>query len=115
MKRQYEKPSMNVEMFEANEYIAACYTLKCNVGQGYAYYDNNGEPGYQIFTSDRYITSGYGCGETYSAKTDVLPQANAKWHDYNTSKKDDYDIFLWDKKHFTKVEEGWLSGANNAS
>ncbi|WP_455544013.1 hypothetical protein [Intestinibacter sp.] len=31
MKRKYEKPSMMVEAFEANEYVAACYNLDCNV------------------------------------------------------------------------------------
>ena len=31
MKREYSKPAMNVEVFEASEYVAACYKINCNV------------------------------------------------------------------------------------
>lgn len=30
MKKKYEKPNMDLEMFEANEYIATCITMKCD-------------------------------------------------------------------------------------
>lgn len=29
MKRQYSKPNMSVEVFEANEYIASCVEIRC--------------------------------------------------------------------------------------
>ena len=49
MKRQYSKPSMSVEMFEANEYIASCVKISCNKPNllGVFYLDNDGEEGYQ--------------------------------------------------------------------
>lgn len=34
MKRIYEKPAAFVESFAANEYVAACYFLACEVGPG---------------------------------------------------------------------------------
>lgn len=41
MKKEYEKPSMKIEMFEANEYIAACDT-RCVNGTLYKDSNNNG-------------------------------------------------------------------------
>lgn len=34
MKRMYEKPAAYEEAFMANEYVAACYYLACDVGPG---------------------------------------------------------------------------------
>lgn len=31
MKRRWETPKVMVEEFEANEYVAACYSVVCNV------------------------------------------------------------------------------------
>ena len=42
MKKEYEKPSMKIEMFEANEYIAACDT-KCVNGTLYEDSNKNGQ------------------------------------------------------------------------
>ena len=33
-RRRYESPKMYVENFVPNEYVAACYTLACEVGNG---------------------------------------------------------------------------------
>ena len=44
MKREYSKPSMDIEMFEANEYIAACKPIN---EPGILYLEENGVPGYQ--------------------------------------------------------------------
>ena len=52
MKKKYIKPSINVDVFQANEYIAACYSGKCNVevwdypGSGNVMYvESNETPG----------------------------------------------------------------------
>lgn len=34
MKKTYLKPTAYIEAFSANEYVAACYSLACNVGSG---------------------------------------------------------------------------------
>lgn len=34
MKKRWETPKAMVEEFEANEYVAACWTVACNVGNG---------------------------------------------------------------------------------
>lgn len=36
MKLQWETPRIEIEAFEANEYVSACYSIKCQVGtQGF--------------------------------------------------------------------------------
>ena len=50
MKRQYSKPSMSVEEFQANEYIANCVKVSCSKPHplfGVFYLEGNGEKGYQ--------------------------------------------------------------------
>lgn len=56
MKKEYVKPSMNIEMFQANEYIAACGVLNCDLrGNGTLYIEGNGEDGYQAGTLDKLL------------------------------------------------------------
>ena len=51
MKREYSKPSMNIEVFQANEYIAACSKKYPGIPydkDGRLYIENNGVYGYQF-------------------------------------------------------------------
>ena len=57
MKMRFERPSMDVEQFMANEYIAACgdsgktYLFDCNAGggrDGGVWQESNGRPGLQV-------------------------------------------------------------------
>ena len=126
MKKLYEKPMVDVDIFQANEYIAApCYTLKCNTKKGTAYRDTNGVEGYQPskyydFSSgkwikkDETITRGHGCGEEYHVKSDTPPVPNAMWHN---DRGGDVAIFYWDvpgDAHFS-VAGSWNSNTTNAS
>lgn len=51
MKKRWESPQMLVQKFEANEYVAACYSLYCLVSgdgthfTGNAWHDNRGSHG----------------------------------------------------------------------
>ena len=49
--KKYVKPTMNGEMFVANEYVGACFVVECNVPGGtdyeYLYSETNGEAGLQ--------------------------------------------------------------------
>lgn len=48
MKREYVKPVMMGEAFVANEYVASCYKINCNVpGTGYLWAESNGQEGLQ--------------------------------------------------------------------
>ena len=40
--KTYVKPMLQSETFVANEYIAACWKINCNVPTGYGFIDNNG-------------------------------------------------------------------------
>lgn len=39
MKRRYERPLASVEVFRANEYVAACYKIKCTTPNDNAWFD----------------------------------------------------------------------------
>ena len=39
--KKYVKPMMEGQMFVANEYVAQCWKIKCNVPYGIGFYDNN--------------------------------------------------------------------------
>lgn len=77
--REYVKPTMEGEVFAANEYIAAChdinkvYKFKCDAGggkSGSVYLETNGEPGLQTgWGGDRYLSGYHACGTTHEAKT----------------------------------------------
>lgn len=83
MRREYVKPVMQSEEFVANEYVAACWKMKCNVPYGFGYYEKNGVTGYQR-GKDQYIAGGAkGCDEDYVAHgiTTSEPTANAWWQE----------------------------------
>ncbi|HBI94214.1 MAG TPA: hypothetical protein DDY58_18335 [Terrisporobacter glycolicus] len=120
MKRKYEKPLIQIEAFEANEYIAACWQMTCNVPKhkknhlfkstGYAYH----------IEDKNYEVDGYGCGTTYNVKTngDESPKTNAQWKTSTIWSIDqpEYNgpIYLWKGEHFTKANT-WVRDKNNAS
>ena len=126
MKKQYEKPSMSIDMFEANEYIAACWSVNCNVPKGYGYYERNNRPGYQR-GQDEYIASGTGCGTTHTASgIDAAgPSANAMWQPtdfWGNKKEQPYEVFHWKARvhgslsdHFSKVSDAQWQPNPNAS
>lgn len=91
-KEKYVKPQFNIQIFEPNEFCAACGTvdIPCNVfitdftGTHFAhdlYLESNGIPGLQPGTSpgsDKLLMSQtVNCGETYNVKVDDLVQGYA--------------------------------------
>ena len=127
MKKQYEKPSMSMDMFEANEYIAACWKINCNVPSGYGYKDNNGNGQYD--SGDTLLTPrGYhgkpstvwGCGTWHKGVQGVPddgPKANAMWH--SNENNSDYPVYYWGSygtnAHFSKVDDAQWETNPNAS
>ncbi len=83
MRREYVKPVMQSEEFVANEYVAACWKMNCNVPYGFGYYEKNNVKGYQR-GKDQYIAGdAKGCDEDYVAHgiTTSKPTANAWWQE----------------------------------
>ena len=91
-KEKYVKPQFNIQIFEPNEFCAACGTadLQCNVfitdftGTHFPhdlYLESNGIPGLQpgtSSTSDKLLLSQTeNCGKTYNVKVDDLVQGYA--------------------------------------
>ena len=77
--REYVKPTMEGEVFAANEYIAACgdsgtvYKFTCDAGggeSGYVYLETNGQPGLQTgWGGDQYLSGYHACGTTHEAES----------------------------------------------
>lgn len=78
--REYVKPTMEGEVFAANEYIAACgdsgtvYKFTCDAGNGKSgsvYLETNGQPGLQSDgkNADRYLSGYHACGTTHEAES----------------------------------------------
>ena len=125
MKRAYVRPTMVGERFVADEYVAACWKINCNVPTGYGYIDKNGngrfDRGDEKLTPDGVS----GCGKWHTRVNGVPddgPQANAMWHPYSLfGVQKDYSVYYWkDGKgkydvHFSKVEDAQWETNPNAS
>ena len=120
MKREYSKPAMNVEVFEANEYVAACYTINCNTGAGMLYKDSNKNGKLDRVDSLLYINCN-GCNAKHEAAG--LPEGgltpNGIFKEYGG---DTYPVFYWEEKdknghvenaHFSRLgTEDWFKNPN---
>lgn len=102
MKKEYTTPRIYSEQFVANEYVAACWNIKCNVPSGIGYIETNGISGYQRgnkdYKGDKIISSGYGCGTMHEAHgIDAAgPVANAMWQEDRSDKY--YPVFYFRAK-----------------
>ena len=125
-KKIWTRPMAEVETFMANEYVAACWKIKCNVPNGIGYYETNGVEGYQsgnwVQKGDEYIASGYGCGTYHNGVPGVPdngPVANAMWYEYGTERY--YPVFYFstgrgnNDQHFTKTSSAEWETNPNAS
>ena len=123
MKREYSTPAMKVEVFEASESVAACYTINCNTGRGILFRDTNKNGKYDRFEDETLYTNCHGCGKKHEAAG--LPEggltANAWFKEYGIF-GDTYEVFYWEEKdkngnvvnvHFSKLgTEDWFKNPN---
>ena len=125
MKRAYVRPTMVGERFVANEYVAACWEINCNVPDGYGYIDKNGNGWFDF--GDKLLTPKlqivHGCHKWHTGVEGVPddgPQANAMWHP-SPSVGEDYPVYYWRDGngkhdiHFSKVEDAQWETNPNAS
>lgn len=115
MRKKYVKPSIVGEKFIANEYIAACWNIKCNVDSGYGYFEKNDRDGYQK-DGDELIASGHGCGTTHVASgIDAAgPSENAMWQEtdsWGEEKGAPYPVFYFKARNTSS--EWWESKSNH--
>ena len=140
-KRIWSKPEMNEFAFAANEYVAACWKINCNVEWGFGFIDNNGNKLWDKVI-DRLLTpwkkewdwgkldyvdtdtpeNVHGCGEWHKGVEGVPddgPEANAVWSPANGG--DNYDVYYWRDGngaldvHFSKAEDAQWETNPNAS
>lgn len=130
--KTYVKPMMQSETFVANEYIAACWKINCNVPTGYGFIDKNGNKTYDQRTDEKLTSDGvYGCGVWHKGVQGVPgdgPKANAMWQPQHWTflggYRDDgpaYDVYYWSDgyeqthRHFSKVSDAEWETNPNAS
>ena len=123
MKRKYYKPSMNIEVFEASEYIAACYVTVsgCNVNTGLnsvIFKDDNGLPGYQDkvtwkkgkrYQKDSYAERIYnrGCNEQITF-VNKEPSPNYMYDSNGALPGGEvFPVYRW-KDHLVRAEGEWF-------
>lgn len=113
MKRKYFKPSMDIEVFEASEYIAACWAANCNVNTPWRgaviYTENNGIHGCQEDDLNIQKVYNHACGRKVKFKLPAgqLPEANYMYDSNGTNKDGDiFKVFRWDD-HLVKAEGNW--------
>lgn len=138
-KRIWSKPEMNEFAFAANEYVAACWKINCNVELGFGFIDIDGNKLWDKFI-DTLLTPGRdrydreekkwykdpstvkGCGTWHKGVEGVPddgPEANAVWCPANGG--DNYDVYYWRDGngaydvHFSKAEDAQWETNPNAS
>lgn len=121
MKREYSTPAMKVEVFEASESVAACYTINCNTGRGILFRDTNKNGEYDQFEDETLYKNCHGCGKKHEAvglpDGGLTPNAWFKDNDGST-----YPVFYWEEKdrwgyvrnaHFSRLgTEDWYKNPN---
>ena len=106
-KKVWVRPEMNTVTFAADEYVAACWKINCNVpgpgwnGTAYLYNESNGQSDLQTDnqTGDELLLQGdlNGCQEWHKGIIrDDAPKANGYWvtEDWE-GKKQVYSVFWW--------------------
>lgn len=104
MKKRWEEPRIEVQKFIPNEYVAACYRIKCTTPNGnesykYIYADSNNNGVWD--SDDRQIYSSWmgftGCNQWHKGVIlDVPPKANGfVTKGKNPSESDFEAVFYW--------------------
>ena len=130
--REYVKPRMESESFIANEYVAACWRIFCNVPTGFGFIDQNHNGEYDSWRDIKLTANGvYGCNSWHTGVSGVPddgPKANAMWQPQKEGRYGNYvndgkayDVYYWRDGwkptdiHFSKVEDAEWETNPNAS
>lgn len=138
-KRIWTKPEMKEVLFTADEYVAACWKINCNVESGFGFIDNDGDKLWnklidtlltpwtkkwdweekEFVETPKYV---HGCGEWHKGVQGVPddgPKANAVWSPEDGGPN--YDVYYWRDGtgkydvHFSKTEDAQWETNRNAS
>lgn len=127
-KKEWVRPRAVVQEFTPNEYVCACYKIRCNVPYGIGYIETNGIDGYQAggrgHDGDKRLGVGQGCNVYHvGVNLDEPPTENAMWQemDFWGNKGAYYPVFHWSTgrgdydQHFSKVADAEWETNPNAS
>ena len=130
MKKVYERPVMVCDKFVADEYVAACWWIQCNVETGFGFLDKNGNGKYDAFSDDVRLTDYMvsGCDEKHvNVELDQEPTANAMWQPARIENLQEllngnaYPVYWWstgegsNNQHFSKASDAQWDTNPNAS
>lgn len=126
IKEAWVSPETKVQQFMANEYVAACWKIKCNVPTGFGFDDANGNGKYDRGETKYTWDGSYGCGEYHNGvQGDSGPVANAMWQPQTISwggysnYGPAYEVYKFNTgkhdPHFSKVEDAEWETNPNAS
>lgn len=117
MKKKYVKPSINMDVFQANEYIAACFSGKCNVpvspiGSFYVMYkESNGTSGYQE-EEERIRIINDPCNAEFNVKAEGI--TTYQWDSNGTSEGGTIkDVYYWSDGRTTHVSDGVVASSSS--
>ena len=65
MLEKWETPRVTIQEFEPNEYVAACYNIKCNVDAANAF--EKSDRGWYFVDGEWQLTSNYNAGQTHAS------------------------------------------------
>lgn len=115
MKRRYERPLASVEVFRANEYVAACYKIKCTTPNGNAWfsylYEDTNKNGIWDKNQDQLIYGGIfqGCNHWHKGVIQSeAPSVNGfvvkktrkgSWDEGYKETYETHSVFYWEE-HF---------------
>lgn len=69
MSKNYTKPTIEIENFEANEYVAACYAFTCDIDD-VVYEDANGNGKLDNYDKNwGFSAKNIACGDTFETKS----------------------------------------------
>lgn len=122
MKKEYVSPKMACETFVADEYVAACWKIKCNVPTGFGFIDKNGNGRFEYRVDNKLTPDDVaGCGIWHKGVEGVPdngPVANAMW---KPKRGNAYPVYYWRDGngiydiHFSKAEDAQWETNPNAS
>lgn len=108
-KRNYSAPKLEIELFTANHYIAACsdktggvtYKFECNAGESYKQYAIHDASHNVATISGSYMDGGHRgfyyhpCNQTHEASTDETFLTGYHLDDSRTNEDENISVIIW--------------------
>lgn len=106
MRKMYEAPAVSLERFEANEYVAACYSIVCVVG------DNEAMPTGVSWSGEEY---GPGVYHSSHGTADTCADASANYITVSNGRIVSVEELNGEQGWLNGSVEGWIDRDNSGT